>query len=223
MEHDTVTIIIPTLNEAEGIGSVIENVPVESLEKRGYDTEILVIDGGSSDGTKEKVKEHSVRLLEKEGGKAEAVRHGLEKGRGDIFFLVDGDGSYPVDAITELIDGLEDGKDMVLGSRLKGEIEKKAMSFTNYFGNKMLTWLANRLYGTEVTDICTGLRGFKKDSLNGNRIPGKGFEIEAGLHIALSEGKISEVPIRYKQRMGHSKLRTIDGLKIGFRLLKEIY
>ncbi len=219
--ENLVTVIIPTLNEQEGIVEVIEDIPEEQIYELGYDVEIFVVDGGSSDGTVEKVEKMGIDVFHADRGKAEGVRKGLEKADGDKVFLIDGDGSYPAERIPEMLNRLNNGSDMVLASRFDGEICEGAMSTKNKIGNKILTALANKLYGTEVSDLCTGLRGFKKDGLEARSISAEGFEIEAGLHTVFSDRDISEIGIRYDKRKGKSKLKTRDGLKIASRLLKE--
>ncbi len=216
-----ISIIIPTLNEKESIEKVIDSIPENNLRNRGYDVEILVVDGGSSDGTVEKIKEKEVKVFRAEGGKAQGVREGIKRSNGDFVFLIDGDGTYPADKICDMMNELENGSDMVLGSRFQGEISDGAMSIKNMMGNRFLTWLANRLYDTEVSDLCTGLRGFESNGLDAAELPGKDFEIEAGLHSLFCKKCISEVPIKYIEREGESKLVTSDGFKIAARLLKE--
>ncbi len=218
---DVVSVIIPTLNEREGIEEVIEDLPEKELLERGYDLEVLVVDGGSSDGTVEISQSLGIEVIHSNGGKAEGVKDGLKNVEGELVFLIDGDGTYPAEKICPMVKELEDGSSMVLGSRFEGEIYDGAMSIKNKIGNKILTWLANSLYGTEVSDLCTGLRGFKHDGLDPEKIPSKGFEIEAGLHCVFSQRVISEIPIEYKERKGESKLVTFDGFKIAFRLIRE--
>ncbi len=215
-----VSVIIPTLNEEEGIEEVIEDIPEEGLKRLGYETEILVVDGGSSDETVEKVKEKGVDVFQAGEGKAEGVRLGFKEAQGDYVFLIDGDGSYPGEKIIDMVNELENGCDMVLGSRFAGEIQQGAMTTKNKIGNKILTFLANRLYGTDVSDLCTGLRGMDRNVLENNKVPGRGFEIEAGIHTVFSHENISEIGIRYDKRKGTSKLKTVDGLKIAGRLFK---
>jgi len=218
---DVVSVIIPTLNEKEAIDDVIEDIPEEELRKKGYEVELIAVDGGSSDGTVEILEKWGVEVVHSEGGKAEGVREGLKNVDGDLIFLIDGDSSYPAEKISPMVEELENGSDMVLGSRLEGEIWDGAMSTKNKVGNIILTWLANKFYGTEISDLCTGLRGFRCDGLDPEEIPGKGFEIEAGLHSVFSEKEISEISIDYRRRKGESKLVTFDGFKIAYRLLKE--
>lgn len=219
--ENLISVIIPTLNEQEGIVEVIEDIPEDQIHELGYDLEILVVDGGSSDRTVEKVKNMGIDVFHAERGKSEGVRKGLEEAEGDQVFLIDGDGSYPAKRIPDMLKELRNGSDMVLGSRFNGQICNGAMCTKNKIGNKILTTLANKLYGTEVSDLCTGLRGFKKERVEDKKISAKGFEIEAGLHAVFYDRKISEISIRYDRRKGKSKLRTVDGFKIASRLLKE--
>lgn len=214
-----ITIVIPTLHEKEAIKQVISSVPEERLSEMGWSTEIIVVDGGSSDGTKDQAKKEGARVVEEIGGKASAVRRGLRESYGEVVFTIDGDGSYDPGDIPELLKHLENGDDMVIGSRFTGKMDPESMKCVNYIGNKILTKMANILYGTEVTDLCTGLRGFWKDSIGD--VPGYGFEVEAGIHSRFSDANIGEVPIRYRCRKGESKLDMIDGFKIAYRLLRE--
>ncbi|MFO7791356.1 MAG: glycosyltransferase family 2 protein [Candidatus Saliniplasma sp.] len=217
---EKVSVIIPTLDEVEGISQVLESIPEEELKGEGYGVEILVVDGGSSDGTRKIAEEYGAQVLLERGGKASAVRRGFKECQGDYVFLIDGDGSYPCDKISLMLDKLQGGNSMVLGNRFSGGVEDGAMSKVNRFGNKVLTFMANRLYGTDVSDLCTGLRGVKLTDLEGN-ITGKGFEVEAALHALMCDQQICEIYIDYKKRKGESKLRIWDGFKIAKRLLIE--
>lgn len=217
---EKVSFIIPTLDEVKGIKKVLESIPENRLKGRGYDVEILVVDGGSSDGTRKVAERYGVQVYYEKGGKASAVRRGIKECRGDHVILIDGDGSYPCDKVPMMVERLDDGSSMVLGNRFSGDVEDGAMSNINKFGNKILTFMANHLYGTDVSDLCTGLRGLKLKDME-NELPGKGFEIEAGLHALMKDRNISEVPISYNKRKGESKLRLWDGLSIAKRLFVE--
>lgn len=217
----SITVIIPTLNEKEAIQEVIKDIPKKELQDRDYNVEIMAVDGGSSDGTIELLEDSDVELIHAGDGKTEGVKKGLKNTDSDYIFLIDGDGTYPAEKIIDMVKDLEDGSEMVLGNRFGSEMNDGAMSTKNMVGNKILTGLANRLYGTKVSDLCTGLRGFKFNGFNAEEIPGEGFELEAALHSIFSKKDISEIPISYKQRKGKSKLVTSDGFKIAMRLIKE--
>ena len=195
-----ITVLIPTLNEAQGIAGVLDGIPVDIFESMGHDTEILVIDGGSSDGTCKIASDKGAKVILERGCKASAVRRGLRESSGEYVFTIDGDGTYPPERMVDMLVELKDGSAMVLASRLNGELCPGSMSSLNGFGNRFLTKMANGLYGVKVTDLCTGLRGFKRSSLDGREPPGKGFEIEAGIHSLLADKGISEVPIEYRAR-----------------------
>ncbi|MFO7990843.1 MAG: glycosyltransferase family 2 protein [Thermoplasmata archaeon] len=215
-----VSVIIPTLNENHGIVDVLEKIPYDGFEEMGYDVEVLVVDGGSTDGTRERAGKMGADVYLHEGGKASAVRRGLKESDGDYVFLIDGDGSYPPSVMVRMVEKLENGATMVIGSRFLGEIQDGSMSKLNKFGNRVLTRMANKWYPEEVSDLCTGLRGFKRGALNGS-VPGVGFQIEAGLHTVFAGKGVAEVPIKYAKRKGESKLRTVDGLKIARLLWKK--
>lgn len=204
-----VTVIVPTLNEEEGVGSVLDEIP------SSFD--VLVVDGGSTDETLDEVEDYDVSVVVERGGKADAVRKGLSVTEGEIVFLIDGDGTYPAERMNDMLEKLDDCE-MVLGSRFSGGMEDGSMSRVNRYGNMFLTWLANVLYGTDVTDLCTGLRGFRRERLDGG-LAADGFEIEAALHSKFSD--IEEVSIEYRCRKGESKLRVWDGFKIAKRLILE--
>lgn len=216
---EKVSFIIPTLNEVQGVSVVLDEIPVSELKSLGFGVEILVVDGGSTDGTRDVLEEYDVQVYNEEGGKASAVRRGMKESSGDYIFLIDGDGSYPCDKISLMLEKLQNGTSMVLGNRFSGDVEDGAMSRLNRFGNKFLTSMANRLYRTDISDLCTGLRGIKVECLG--EIPGKGFEVEAALHTVMCDKKICEVPISYRERRGESKLKVRDGFKIAKRLIFE--
>lgn len=216
----TVSLIIPTLNEEEAIAEVLQDIPETRLRKMGYELEVMVIDGGSNDDTRKIARDQGAVVLLENGGKAAAVRRGIKESSGEFIFTIDGDGTYPPTAMVDILEELQNGHAMVIGSRFNGDISEGAMSSMNMFGNRMLTRLANGLYGVKISDLCTGMRGFKKSALDRRVPPGRGFEIEASLHGLLVHKGVAEVPIEYRNRKGESKLRTRDGVLIALRLLK---
>jgi dolichol-phosphate mannosyltransferase len=119
-----------------------------------------------------------------------------------------------------------EGYDVVLGSRLNGTIHEGAMSRMNYFGNKVLTGTANMLFpnGHKVSDLCTGMWGFRGEVIDKLNLQAENFDIEAEMYAkCVKMGcKIGEVPIEYKKRVSPSKLSSMKhGLAIGKRLLVE--
>ena len=217
-----VSIIIPVLNEENYIGTVLDelkkyvkNIPLKS--------EIIVVDNGSTDKTRQIVLSKQVKLVEeKERGKGEAASAGAMEAKGDILVFIDGDSSYPAEAIPQLIKPFFNEKiDIVSCSRFLGKPIK--INFIRRSGNKILTFLASTLY-CPTTDLLTGMLAIRRDRLAELDLESKGFEIETELFIKSYKANLHriEIPISYKERNRRdSKLHAlIDGFKILKTLLK---
>jgi len=219
-----VAVLIPTLNEEIAISRVIDRIPVCELSNDGYDTAIYVIDGGSEDKTQEKALEKGAEvLLVTQPGKGAAMQHAFSSIRADFFIMIDGDGTYPPEQITNFVRLLHTF-DVVIGSRLTGRIEDGAMTRTNMFGNRILTVLARALFKKEITDVCSGFWGYRKLVIDRMDLFARGFEIEADMFVECARlgFSIGEIAIDYKKRVDRPKLSSMsDGLKIGFFLLKR--
>lgn len=215
----SITILIPTLNEEEGVGEMIDRVKEVSNNKWN----ICIIDSGSTDKTIEIAKLKKVQIIHViERGKGIAVKKALQEINSDFLVLIDADMSYdPIDAhtILEKLNKYE----VVLGSRFKGNIEDGSMSNTNKFGNFMLNMLANVLYFKNASDVCTGMWGFTKKAYKSMIIDAPHFDLEVNFFTQASKRKIEigEVPISYKKRAGTSKLGIMDGFKIALYLIKS--
>ena len=217
--------VLPALNEEEAIGKVIDEIPVEELESKGYQTEIIVVDNGSTDKTAEIAAAHGAIVIDEPNrGKGRAIRTGFGAVSGEFVFMLDSDFTYPAGYITQMVDLLEGGYDVVLGSRLNGAVEHGAMKRLNLIGNHLLAFLANLLYGTRVSDLCTGLWGFKINVLRSLNLDAIGFELEANMLIEVAKHKyrVGEVPIQYRRRATASKLGSIRaGYGIGKTLVRK--
>jgi dolichol-phosphate mannosyltransferase len=223
MKPYSVSIIIPALNEKLTIGKVIDEIPKEDLQKVGYGVEIVVVDNNSTDGTAEIAKEKGVKVIvESIKGKGRAVRAGFKSVGGDFIFILDADYTYPATYIPRMLEFLREGCDVVIGSRLKGQMKEGAMSRMNLVGNRFLSFIANILYGTRISDLCTGYWGFTRRVIEDTELYAEGFELEAAMfaEIAKKGYSIAEVPICYRRRMTPPKLNSLkDGFKIGWTLL----
>jgi dolichol-phosphate hexosyltransferase len=219
-----VAVLIPTLNEEMAISRVIERMPVHALSNDGYDTAIYVIDGGSEDRTQQRALEKGAEvLLVTQPGKGAAMQHAFSSIRADFFIMIDGDGTYPPEQITDFM-RLLGTDDVVIGSRLTGRIEDGAMTRTNLLGNRILTVLARVLFKEQITDVCSGFWGFRKNVIDRMNLVARGFEIEADMFVECVRLRFSigEIAIDYKKRVDRPKLSSIsDGLKIGFFLIKR--
>ena len=223
---DKVAILIPTLNEEMSIGQVIDRMPVEDLSNKDYEMSIYVIDGNSVDRTQQIAVEKGAELiLEKRPGKGAAMQTAFKRIAADYLIMIDGDNTYPPEKIVDFLDLLKN-YDIVLGSRLRGNIADGAMPKINVFGNFALTLIARVLYRKKVTDVCTGFWGFRGEAINSMELVAQGFEIEADMfaECARHDFSIAELPIDYSKREDRPKLSSIDdGLRIGLFLFKKRY
>jgi glycosyltransferase involved in cell wall biosynthesis len=221
---ETVAVVIPTLNEERSIGKVIDSVPVADLLQNGLKTAVYVIDGRSTDTTREiAVEKGATIILEERKGKGLAVQTAFKAITADYTIMVDGDDTYPIEMVMEIIRLLKK-YDVVIGSRLNGTIEPGAMSTLNVIGNTLLTLLARALFSINVTDVCTGLWGYRGEAIRRLELEAHGFEIEADMfgECARKGLRFAEIPIRYRARADQAKLSSLrDGLKIGSFLCRK--
>ncbi len=226
---EEVIVLVPALDEERGIGLVLDNIPIKALQDMGCEVSILVVDGLSGDSTREIAERKGAHVFVQSGeGKGNGVRQafrlimrhqsqflGFEHQQ--CVIMLDADGTYPPDAIPRIVEALRAGNDVVMGSRLRGRIEDGAMSNLNKMGNRILSRIAQTLFGVRVTDVCTGMWGFSQDFLEECELQSKGFELEAEMfaNAALLGANIAEVPIEYHLRLGEPKMIPLrTGLKI---------
>lgn len=223
--HARVTLLVPAKNEESGIRETLASLPVDALRRAGHPTEILVVDGKSTDRTREIAATAGARVLVQVGmGKGNAVRGALRATTADYVVMLDADATYPAERAPDFVRYLDEGFDVVMGSRLRGEIALGALSPMNRVGNVGLSALASVLFGRRCTDVCTGMWGFRRDALARLPLESEGFEIEAEIFAeAVKAGlNILEVPIRYGARRGTTKLNKLgDGARIAARLLRS--
>jgi len=215
--YDDLTVIIPTLREAESIGLVLDELFSVSIPP----DKILVVDGYSDDGTREIAESKGVRVVLQEGsGKADAIRTGSKFVKTAYALVMDGDYTYPATHVPELYNKIREGYDLVLGYRKY--VEKGAMSSLFKFGNRIITTFVNVLYGTKVSDVLTGMYVVKSSILKEIFYEARDFSVEVEIfsHVANTTGKISEIPIRYRRRKGTKKLGVSHGFKITWDLIR---
>lgn len=203
-------VVIPTLNEREAIGRVIEEVVSQGIPPE----QIVVIDGGSTDGTCEEAERRGVRCIPQDGrGKADAVYTAFRRINADVYIFLDGDWTYPAKHIPELLK-LAEECDEVIGARR--EAEPGAQGLIYRVGNWALTKVFNLLFGTRLTDVLSGMYAVKRDAVADADFNTKGFSIEAELaaHVASTGRKICETPITYRKRLGKKKLKPLHGVQI---------
>jgi len=223
MKESNICVILPALNEESAIGKVIDEIPRQALESAGYQVDVLVVDGDSSDRTRQIAQEKGARvIIEARRGKGRAMRTALESLKADFIFVLDADFTYPATYIPEMLDILRQDYPVVIGSRLRGRWEKGAIGLLNLVGNYLLTLIANILYRTRISDLCTGYWGLRGKIIKDLELQANGFDFEAELFTQLAKKgyPIAEVPIYYRCREGKAKLSGLkDGIKIGWRLI----
>ncbi len=211
-----ITVLIPTLNEENAIGDVIEG-----FIREGY-KDIIVIDGHSTDRTREIAREKGARVIVQRGkGKGNAIRQAFSLINCDILLLIDGDGTYLPEESRNLIDPIVNNEaDHVIGNRF-ARYEKGAFSKLNLIGNRILNLAFRMSFGENLSDILSGFRALKGELIKNMNLTSAGFEIEAELTAeTLRKGyTVKEVPITYRARKGKTKLRPLrDGLRIGLTM-----
>jgi len=222
---ETLAVVIPTLNEERSIGTVIDGVPVDDLLKNGLKTVVYVIDGRSTDTTREiAIDKGATLILEERQGKGAAIQTAFKSINADYAIMVDGDDTYPIDLATEITCLLKK-YDVVIGSRLKGTIEPGAMTTLNVVGNKLLSLLARLLFNVQISDVCSGLWGYRGQVIRGLKLSAEGFAIEVDMlaECARNGFHMAEIPITYRARRENpAKLSSVrDGLRIGTFLIRK--
>ena len=220
-----ICIVLPALNEERTIGRVIDEIPRQEIERRGYKANIIVIDNGSADRTGEIARGKGARVvLEPNRGKGMAIRAAFREITGEFVFIIDADYTYPAIHIIDMLEVLEDGYDAVIGSRFKGQMVNGSMSSLNRMGNRLLALMTNSLYGIRISDPCTGCWGLKCEVVKGLELDARGFDIEVNIvtEIAKNGCKIKDIPVNYRRRSTPPKLNSLrDGLKIGRMLIRN--
>ena len=217
-----VDVIIPTLNEEQTIGIIIQSIRSFVLDE---DVSILVVDGGSTDRTASICRSQNIRFIVQKGkGKGRAIREAVEYSKADIVVFMDGDGTYSASDLQLLVEPLlKDEADMVIGSRTLGRREKGSITTFNSLGNDLFNRAINFAMKSSISDSLSGYRALYRKTFNDLVLFGDNFEIEVEMTVeALIKGyRLLEVPIRYGLRKGSvTKLRPIrDGMRIGQMLL----
>ena len=200
-----VSIVVPALNEELTIGEFVDWCH-EGLRQAGVRGEILIIDS-STDRTAELAEAKGARVLHvPKRGLGRAYIDAVPHIRGKYVIMGDCDLTYEFRELKLFIEALDDGNDFVMGTRMKGYIEPGAMPrLHRYFGTPLTTWILNRMYGTQYSDIHCGMRAMTLEALKRINIQSQSWEYasEMVLKVGKMRMKMAEVPIRfYKDRPG---------------------
>lgn len=227
-----VTVVIPCYNEAHGIARVIERFPHDALLKNGIQLTVCVIDNNSTDDTAAIARAAGAIVVhEPKKGKGNALRTGFRSVPDDTDYVVmlDGDDTYSPEEILRVLEPLQsDFCDAVIGSRLSGRIQNKAMSPRNRWGNKLFTSAVRVMYRANVSDVLTGYFAWKKPALRTLEpyITSAGFAIEMEMitKMARLDLRLASVPISYHPRAGSSNLHPYrDGYRILMMCLRNLF
>jgi glycosyltransferase involved in cell wall biosynthesis len=213
-----VSVIMPCLNEAEGVGVCVEKA-LRAMAELGVDGEVVVVDNGSTDGSPEIAAAAGARVVhETRRGYGSAYLRGFQEARGRYLVIGDADDTYDFSDIGRFLQPLvDDGVDLVMGSRLKGTILPGAMPWSHrWIGNPILSGMLRLLFRTRVSDSHCGMRAFTRDAYERMRLQTTGMEFasEMVVNSLRAELKIHEIPITYRPRIGESKL---SGLRDAWR------
>jgi hypothetical protein len=204
-----VSVVIPCLNEEAGIVHVVEQARA-GLESAGLTGEVIVVDNASDDRSAELARGAGATVVyEPRRGYGSAYLAGLAAARGDYVVMADADGTYDLGLIGPLVERLQDGAGMVLGSRFEGTIHPGAMPWPNrYIGNPILTGMLNLLFHARVSDAHCGLRAIRRDVIPQLELSATGMEFASEMVIKAGKRRlrIDEIPIDYHPRIGDSKL-----------------
>jgi len=212
-----VSVVMPTMNEEEGIEECIDAI-IKGASALGFPTEIVVSDS-SSDRTPEIARERGARVVTPdEPGYGYAYRYAFARVRGEYVVMGDADTTYDFSELPRLFEPILAGEaDMVMGSRLEGEILPGAMpALHQYVGNPLLTKFLNVFYGAGVSDAHSGFRVFRADLLDDLdlRTDGMEFASEMVMDASARGFTIAEVPITYHERKGEA---TLESFRDGWR------
>jgi len=209
MSKKGVSTVIPCLNEEQSIGICIEKIQ-SVYDKLGVNGEIIVVDNGSTDKSAKISTELGAKVVvQPVKGYGAAYFKGLEAAKYDYIIMGDADDTYDFNDMPALLEKLDEGADIVMGSRFKGKILKGAMSFSHrYIGNPILSGLLNLFFHSKISDCHSGFRGLKKCILTKLNLKTTGMEFASEMIVAALRTKliITEVPIVYYPRKGESKL-----------------
>jgi glycosyltransferase involved in cell wall biosynthesis len=204
MKAETITVLIPVYNEVKYLTQILKKV--EDTDLCGLSKEIVIVDDGSTDGTRDLLREmeettpYKIYYHSKNMGKGAALRTALNYATGDIIVIQDADLEYDPKDYPDLIQLILDDKaDAVYGTRLGSGKPVRAFNIWHYFGNKFLTLITNLLYNTTLTDMETCYKAFRADVIKSVQIRSNRFDFEPEITAKVLKRRyhLYETPISY--------------------------
>ena len=211
ISKNDVTIVLPTLNEEKAIGLVIDE-----LRKEGYNN-IIVVDGYSSDRTVEIARSKGVKVIFQEGrGKGGAIKTAIKYVKTPYILVMDADHTYDPKYIERMLEKASE-YDEIIGMRKNRE----KIPWIHRIGNRIISLTISILMGKRINDPCSGMYLLKTETIKKLELTSAGFDIEIEICGQIAAiGKITEIPIKYRERIGPPKLRATQGINIILTLLK---
>ncbi len=208
----TVSVILPCRNEELTIGQCIEQI-LNTFKENKINGEIIVSDSSTDFSSKIIKKYDVIHLKHDKIGYGIACMEAIKEASGKYIIIGDSDGTYDFSQIPLFLKKLKVGYDLVLGSRIKGDIKKGAMPMLHkYVGNPFLSGVLNIFFKTDISDAHTGFRAIKKDALDNLNLKTTGMEFASEMIIKAANNRmyIEEVPITYYPRIGKSSLKSFS-------------
>ena len=220
INNKKVSVIIPARNEEGCIGAVIRQIPRPLVD------EIVVVDGASTDNTKKEAREAGARIIDQAGrGYGGGVQQGAAAATGDIFILMDSDGSHPPEYVPQLLAKVNEGYEYVMGSRYMAGARRDDDTFIRWTGHKVFTLLTNLLHSTGVTDSIYTYNAIPRDAFFKINAKSQGFEYCTEILVRAKKAglRFAEVPVIEHARIaGDSKVNAFwHGLKILRMILRR--
>jgi glycosyltransferase involved in cell wall biosynthesis len=221
--NNLVSVIIPTLNEEVGIQKTISSIPITEIRDTfGYDVEILVVDGNSTDLTRDAaLKAGAQVIVEKQPGYGRAYKTGFAAAKGDIIITLDADNTYPAEYIPQYIKLLNGhNADFITINRF-ADMEEGAMNITRKVGNKILALLISLLYSISIKDSQSGMWIMKKSFVSKIRLKSDDMSMSEEIKIiAFKFFSSLEIDGLYRRRTGAAKLDIIEH---GWKNMKYLF
>ena len=213
VSKDNVTIVIPIINEKEAIGKVLDE-----LHGFGY-KKILVVDGYSTDGSPELARKYGARVVSQVGkGKTGALVTAVKCAKTPYMLVLDGDYTYDPACIERLL-AHASRYDEIIGARTEG---RQHIPFINRIGNRLLNWFFRALFAVRLSDVCSGMYLLRTRAAKQLDFTTGGFDVEVEIASQFAlEGRVTEVPVNYRPRLGEKKLSSVrHGLKIATSIVR---
>jgi len=212
------TLVIPTFNEIDGMRVIMPKI------KREWVDQILIVDGGSTDGTIEYAKKNNYEIIvQKTKGLGNGYREALPHIKGDIIITFSPDGNSIPEIIPDLVNKMKEGHDLVIVSRYKDGAKSYDDDVFTKIGNKIFTTTINLLFGGKYTDTLVIYRTYKKKLIEELKIDATHltFEEQISIRAAQKKLKIAEIPGDEPRRIGGE--RKISVIHTGYTLFLEIF